>query len=237
MRIDVLDQPARPADRARWSTARVIVTVAILAALVASGLVVRGVLAARAAHPPYPASAISASVRMTMVTPERAQAAADRLAGPGRLSVPAPAPIEGWGATQQVVGQLTFRTPANAPSGGQYGLIVIDRASNRVVDHIYGAGPVGTHEVATSWDYHFNDVAAKYPWLHMIASQRTPDGSGFTDPGMALMFPPDTSGPITFAALLPKNSLPVTDPAQQVTVALVFVGANGHVYWATKLAG
>jgi hypothetical protein len=173
---------------------------------------------------------------MEMVSPGQAQAVADRLAGPGRLTVPAPAPIDGWGTIQQVVGQLTFRTPANAPSDGQYALFVIERAQNQVVPHIYGSGPVGSN-VSQGWDGRFNDVAAKYPWLHMLASVRTPDGSGFTDPGMAVMFPPNTTGPISFAALLPQNSLPVTDPAQQLTVALVFIGANGHVYWATKLAG
>jgi hypothetical protein len=50
-------------------------------------------------------------------------------------------------------------------------------------------------------------------------------------------FAPDTAGPVTFTAVLDPESLPVTDPARQLTVALVFIGANDHIYWAAKLAG
>jgi hypothetical protein len=71
----------------------------------------------------------------------------------------------------------------------------------------------------------------------MLASTPMPDGSGFTNSGMAVAFAPDTAGPVTFTALLDPESLPVTDPSQQLTVALVFIGANDHIYWATKLAG
>ncbi len=91
--------------------------------------------------------------------------------------------------------------------------------------------------VGQGWDGRYNEVAAKYPWLHMLASKQTPDGFGFTDSGMAVSFAPNTPGPITFTAVLDPSSLPVTDPSQQLTVALVFIGANDRIYWATRLAG
>jgi hypothetical protein len=91
--------------------------------------------------------------------------------------------------------------------------------------------------VGQGWDGRYNKVAAKYPWLHMLADTRTPDGSSFTNSGMAVIFPPDTQGPVTFTATLDETSLPITDPAQQLTVALVFIGENDQVYWAIKLAG
>jgi hypothetical protein len=160
-----------------------------------------------------------------VVTPARAQAALDQLAGPGRLL----APIGGEASQQQVVGQLTFRTPPNAPEGGQYALFLIDRAQGRPVSMLFAVGPDGTN-VAQGWDSRYNKVAAKYPWLHMLAASQTP--AGWSDPGMAVDFAPNTPGPVTFAAVLDPAS-----PAQQLTVALVFIGANDHIYWATKLAG
>src|SRR3712207_949152 len=129
-----------------------------------------------------------------------------------------------------------FRTPPNAPRDGQYALFIIDRALGKPVPALYATGPTGTN-VAQGWDGRYNDVAAKYPWLHMLASTQLPDGQGFTDLGMAVSFAPNTPGPVTFTAVLDPASLPVTDASQQLTVALVFLGADDQIYWATKLAG
>jgi hypothetical protein len=108
----------------------------------------------------------------------RPQAVADRLAGPGRLIVPVVEPADGSATPQQLVGQLTFRTPPNAPKDGRYALFIIDRSQGLPVSAAYATGPVGTR-VVQGWDGRYNKVAAKYPWLHMLASVPTPDGSGF----------------------------------------------------------
>jgi hypothetical protein len=234
MVIEAVDRDAGRPGETRQATVRLIATVAVLAVLVVAALVLRNFIVARHNHAPYTAAAVDTSVRMEVVAPGQAQAVVDRLAGPDRLTAPFVEPVEGEAAAQLVVGQLTFRTPPNAPQGGQYALFIIDRAMGEPVPAIYAIGPIGTH-VAQGWDGRYNEVAAKYPWLHMLASKRVPDG--FTDPGMAVDFAPNTPGPVTFAAVLDRASLPVTDPSQQLTVALVFLGANGHIYWATKLAG
>ncbi len=210
-------------------------TIAILVVLVLAVLAVRGVVASRANRAPYAAAAVGAVVRMEMAAPGRAQAMADRLAGPGKLVAPNVEPVDGQ-VPQQVVGQLTFRTPPDAPHDGQYALFIIDRAQNKPVPVVFATDPAGT-QVGQGWDGRFDGVAAKYSWLHMLASIRTPDGSGYTDPGMAVGFPPDTRGPVTFVAALNATSLPITDPYQQLTVALIFIGENGHIHWATRLAG
>jgi hypothetical protein len=235
MDTGVLDRNPGRTGETRRDTIRIIITVAILAVLVVAAFAVHTVVA-RHDRAPYAAAAVGASVRMDMVAPGRAQAMADRLAGPGRLTVPVVEPVEGQAAQQQVVGQLTFRTPHNAPQGGQYALFIIDRALGKPVTALYATGPIGTN-VAQGWDGRYDEVAAKYPWLHMLASTQAPDGSGFTNPGMAVSFAPNTPGPVTFTAVLDPESLPVTDPFRQLTVALVFIGANDHIYWATKLAG
>jgi hypothetical protein len=236
MVIEALERdPGRPAGT-RPTTSRKVATAAILAALVVSALALYNVVESRHNRAPYAAAAVAASVRMEMVAPRQAQAVVDRLAGPGRLTAPFVEPVEGGATPQQVVGQLTFRTPANAPKDGQYALFVIDRAQSESVSSLYATGPAGTN-VSQGWDGKYNDVAAKYPWLRMLADTRTPDGSSFTNSGMAAVFAPNTPGPVTFIATLDAESLPVTDPAQQLTVALVFIGADGQIYWATKLAG
>jgi hypothetical protein len=236
MNIEVADRPVGRTDETPRRSGKTMATVAILAVLVVSALAFYGVTTARSRRAPYSAADVQASVRIQMVAPGQAQAVADRLAGPGRLTVPFVEPTDGSATPQQLVGQLTFRTPPNAPRDGQYALFIIERARNRPVSAAYGTGPVGTN-VAQGWDGRFNKVAAKYPWLHMLASVQLPDGSGFTDPGMAVIFAPNTRGPVTFTAVLDELSLPVTDPSQQLTVALVFLGANDQIYWATKLAG
>jgi hypothetical protein len=236
MSIEAVERAAGRPGETRRVPVRRSAGLAILAVLVVSALALSGVIAFRHNRAPYTAAAVAASVRMDMVAPGRAQAAVDRLAGPGRLSAPVVGPVEGEATPQQVVGQLTLRTPHNAPHGGQYALFIIDRARSESVTAVYATGPTGTN-VAQGWDGKYDEVAAKYPWLHMLASRQTPDGSGFTHPGMAVSFPPDTAGPVTFTAVLDPASLPVTDPSRQLTVALVFIGANGHIYWATKLAG
>jgi hypothetical protein len=236
MSIEAVDRDSGRMGEIRRLPGRRIATLAILAMLVVSGLALRSVIASRSHRAPYAAAAIQAGVRMEMVAPGRAQAAVDHLAGPGRLTAPFVEPVEGQPTPQQVVGQLTFRTPHNAPKGGQYALFVIDRAGNKPVTAVYATGPVGTN-VAQGWDGRYDEVATKVPWLHMLASTPAADGSGFTNPAMAVSFAPDTAGPVTFIATLDEESLPITDPSQQLTVALVFIGANGHIYWATKLAG
>jgi hypothetical protein len=227
MNTSIVDRP----DTARSGSVRIVVTAAVVAVLIVTALVLNSVLGPRRDRPPYGAAALDARVQLQLVAPGQAQAAVDRLAGAGRLTAPIP-----QAGQQQIVGQLTFHTPRNAPQVGQYALFIIDRAQGKPVSAVYATGPAGT-DVSQGWDGRYDKVAAKYPWLHMLASIRTPDGLSFTNSGMAVNFAPDTAGPVTFTALLDPVSLPITDPAQQLTVALVFISSNDLVYWATKLAG
>lgn len=233
MVIEAVDLDTGRTSETRRGAVRMI---AILAVLVVSVLALQSVIASRHNRAPYSAAAVGATVRMEMVAPGRAQAVADQLAGPGRLGVPVVEPVKGETTPQQVVGQLTFRTPPDAPRDGHYALFIIDRARGKPVAEMYATGPIGTH-VVQGWHGRYHEVAAKYPWLHMLAATQLPDGLGFTDPGMAVSFAPNTPGPVTFTAVLDRLSLPVTDPSQQLTVALVFIGAKDQIYWATKLAG
>jgi hypothetical protein len=181
---------------------------------------------------PYSADAVHARVSMQLVTGAQVQATLDQLAGPGRLSAALPTWNGPW-ARHVMVGELQFDTPKNAPADGQYALFVIDNDEHRPVPGMWGVGPVGTN-VAQGWDSAYDRVAAKYDWLRPLAEIPEP-GTGITNPGSAVSFAPNTRAPVTFEVMFPRASLPITQPSRQLTVALVFIGGDGNIYWATRL--
>lgn len=190
------------------------------AAVLAVALLGVATVAGRGSHhsAPYGPTAVAASIQLTVVPVAQAQQRIDQLVGAGRLNaVVTPGP-------DIVVGQLLFHTPSNAPKAGQYSLFVIDNDSHQVVPGMWGIGPVGSH-VGQGWDGHYPNLAKAYSWLQPLAVQ---DGS-------AVSFPPDARGPVTFEATLEPGSLPITDPSTQLTIALAFFAADGHIYWAEKL--
>jgi hypothetical protein len=178
--------------------------------------------------PPYPASAVAASLHVEAVDPGRAQARVDKLAGTGRLAAIAePDPSTN---PQELVGQLQLTPHRNG--AGYYGFFIIDNRTHKLLPQLFGVGPPGTN-VAAGWDGTYDKAAKKYPWLQMLAS--IPDGNGgFAPPGMALDIAPDTDGPVTFVAVDP-GAPPITDPSTQLTVALVYMNENGPIYWAKRL--
>jgi hypothetical protein len=179
---------------------------------------------------PYSAAAVNARVDLKLVDIAGAQTAVDRVAGPDRLSVPTTG--RQW-ARQVVIGQLRFGVPSNAAHDGQYALFVINNDEHRVVPDMWGGGPVGTN-VAQGWDGHYSALASAHSWLRPLAMIRNGDGTA-SDPGAAVGFPPDTAGPVTFAAYLPADSLPVTNPRKQLTIALAYFAEGGDVYWVERL--
>jgi hypothetical protein len=179
--------------------------------------------------PPYPASAVAASVHVEAVDPAGAQARVDKLAGTGRLwAIAEPDPSTN---PQELVGQLRL-TPPHPNAAGYYGFFVIDNRTHKTLPQLFGVGPPGTN-VAAGWDGTYDQAAKKYTWLRMLASIRDGNG-GFAPAGMALDIAPDTDGPVTFVAVDP-DAPRITDPATQLTIALVYMNENGPVYWAKKL--
>ena len=49
------------------------------------------------------------------------------------------------------------------------------------------------------------------------------------------MFAASTSSPVTFTAVLQSDGSTVTHPARRLTIALVFLSDDSHVYWADRL--
>lgn len=78
---------------------------------------------------------------------------------------------------------------------------------------------------STGWDGAVGAGISHYPWLSGYCS---------TDSG-GLGVSSDAPGPVEFVALIPRSIAPVS--ASDLTVSLVFLGSNRHLYWAQRLLG
>jgi hypothetical protein len=175
---------------------------------------------------------VHARVSLRIVAPADAQAEADRLTGPGRLNVVYPV---GDSPKQVLLGQLSLRTPPNAPADGQYVFALIDKDVHEPLPDLYAVGPRPGSNVGQGWDGRYQKIAQRYPDLSAFKDLPGPNGNGWRDPGMAVSFTPRTPGPVTFTAVLPFDALPVTDVANRFTAVLALFGPNETLYWATVL--
>ena len=132
------------------------------------------------------------------------------------------------GGGHTVTGELTFVTQTGAPKPGVLALFVIDRSTGKAAGELTGSARAGS-PVHVGWDRHYDQISKQVSWLSAL----TPVGS--TPPASAVSFAPSTVSPITFTAVLAGTAPAVTEPARDLTVALVFLDPQGHVYWATNL--
>jgi hypothetical protein len=100
---------------------------------------------------------------------------------------------------------------------------------------MWGIGPVGSN-VGEGWDGAYDKVAHEYDWLDTVSSPRLPDGS-YGEAGTAVSFTATSRGPLTFTTQLHDHVKETDDLAGRITVALVFLGNDGQVYWADRLFG
>jgi hypothetical protein len=176
---------------------------------------------------PYPASSMNLHLTFAVHGQTDQQAALDALApNSGMVALASP-------FTQVVIGQLDFTQPPQAPPGSQYALIFIDRGTNTVAKWVESASPQVSD--GGCWDGRFGNLAKRYPWLSATAP--VPVNGGWTDPGSAVCFAPDSHGPITFAVPFDQGSGAVADSGHDLLIALGFVADDGHVFWAQRLAG
>jgi hypothetical protein len=120
-----------------------------------------------------------------------------------------------------ITGQLTFMTPDNAPSTGQYTLIVVDSQTH---EPTVLAGPelADGRFVRYNWDKRYAAALASV----------SAHGSGG-----ALSFAPDTLAPITFTTTLATRPVggTATPVAAQVSVVLAFYSSDGNLYWSARV--
>jgi hypothetical protein len=131
---------------------------------------------------------------------------------------------------QFLVGQLTYTLPAGATKG-ELPLFVIDNRTGRAAMHVWGTSPGRC--VTSGWGG-FDGFARRYAWLGPTATVQLP-GQGYIDPGDTITIPEGRAAPITFIAMFPPETPPVTDFRKDLTVALGFVGDKGQVFWAQRV--
>jgi hypothetical protein len=199
---------------------------ALVIFVVALVVVVQGAVTS---GPPFAVQAMHPRVTLVVTDESHAQGVVDRMVGPGRLST-----FTGrlFRARSQLVGQVDFRTLGRPSDSGELALFVIDNRTHTPLQTIEAIGPAGSN-VGQGWDGRFQRLADKYDWLKPLAAVRDSSG-GFTDPGMAVVFRPATKGPITFAAVVGADALPLADPAKDLTFVLAYVG-DSHGAWATRV--
>ena len=183
--------------------------------------------------PPYPAAALHArSTHLQAIKPNRAAAnvsAAYAALGPSsadRAEFP-----DDW---SYVVGELDFDVPKKAPPTGEYQLIPLDRTlGDRPPVRMSGDLAQGG-AVALGWDGWNARLAKRYSWMHGVKPIENGDGS-MSEDWLALSWRPNSAGPLRFAVWRPPGSLALSDPAKDLTFALVFRGAHDELYWAEKV--
>jgi hypothetical protein len=170
-------------------------------------------------HAPYQPAALGAHATIEVVAPAQLEGEMAKLGGQGLT------PWYGQPGDQLFVGQVSYRVPAAAKGAGQYDILVIDKANQQVAPVISGvaATPGATR---SGWQSTLDKAASTYDWLAAAAGAR---------PGAMIFMPADTAGPVTFQGGFASTVGDVT--AADLLVALVFVGPDGQIYWAQRLAG
>ncbi|GIH16113.1 hypothetical protein Raf01_42850 [Rugosimonospora africana] len=170
--------------------------------------------------PPYGPEAVAAHAIVQMVGNDSVWPV---LTGWGvrRESFNVPYLDPGW---QLVAGQVRYTMPRSARNAGQYWILVEDMRSRYLARSIWGTGP-DPGKVWQGWDGAVSAGVSGYPWL---SDYRSTDSGGVS-------VPTDAPGPVEFVAMIPPSIGPIA--VSDLTVSLVFLGKNRHVYWAQRLLG
>lgn len=133
-----------------------------------------------------------------------------------------------------MIGRLEIDEVPRPDADAQLVLFVLDSRTGRPAQTLFGVGAPGS-DVAMGWEGRYQRIAEQYPWLRGLASGQDADGS-WTAPGQAIALPL-TATPVVFQMVPGPDDLPVTDPADQLTFAVVLLGGrdDGPVYWAQRV--
>lgn len=137
---------------------------------------------------------------------------------------------------QYVVGRIDVRAQP-APSGSECALVVIDNRSGEVVNLISGDpehGSSGGSRAGSASDGGMNNAGRKFAWLGALKNVNLTDGET-AHPGMGVYFLAGPARTLPFVAVLPSNTLPVTNVHSDLTVALLMLGSDDQPYWAKRL--
>lgn len=164
-------------------------------------------------RPPFPASAVHATATVRFTERSRFEQDARSIGADGLGAYPAGRPED-----RMFVGRLAHRTPAGSGDGDFYHVIVLDKRGGRAA---------GLGNVISGRPSYLGELSERYPWLPAVA--------GVNDQlPWFVEVPANRPGPVTFAGGLP-DAARLTEG--DLMVVLVLLRADGHIYWAERVAG
>ncbi len=197
---------------ARRSTpVTLIVTVSALAIVIAGAWLGYGL---RADHPPFTPAQIHARATVVLAHVDHFDAAASTLDLTGLQGV------HTVDSDVNIVGRIDYDLPPEASWTGTFDVVVIDRNSNTAAPLVFGINGGG-------FGGNLFDLPRRYPWLSALALApgRRLAPSAATTPAVR-------SAPFGFVAVFPGAG---TIAAQNLLIALIYVGRDGQIYWAASL--
>jgi hypothetical protein len=132
---------------------------------------------------------------------------------------------------QYIVGRFSM-SARSAPAGSQYALTIIDNRTHQPLTQVWPASTErGT--LTAGWDYGMNNIGKHFTWLSPLIDRRV--NGGYEDSGQAVTWASGPARAFAFYGLLARDAPPVTDPARDLTIALVFIGPNRQPWGAERL--
>jgi hypothetical protein len=196
---------------------------------------IAGVVVWRHVHdrPPFGPDELDLTGTLELVSYDRAQQAL----GSG---VNAPVAYPG---DQLVLGRVAWSPPPAPLDGGWFTIVLIDKPANLIPGSFAVASPAQA-SVGIGSDGTLRDVADRFPWLAAVAPRRV--GSGWAAAGSVIYARAGQASPVTFVTSFAATKLPqplelpvATGPVAipDLLLALVYIGPDGQIYWARRLAG
>lgn len=144
---------------------------------------------------------------------------------------------------QLVLGRVSWRPPPHGLAGGHLTILLIDKRTD-LMPPVISVASSRAEAVAAGSDGTLDTIANRFPWLSGARSRH--DGSGWYTPGHVVYVTEAEASPVTLVALFPAMSEGMPVPPRFATapvavadllLAMAFVGRDGQIYWAQRLAG
>ncbi|RNL79592.1 hypothetical protein [Nocardioides marmorisolisilvae] len=117
---------------------------------------------------------------------------------------------------------------------GSYQFVLLDNRVSPSQMIRAASASVGGKGFGANWAGAYEELHRHYAWLAGTAAKQLPDGS-YTEDTNALGVPAQNQGAATLAYWITKPTMPTTNPAHDLKLAMFFVDSDGEVRWARDI--